>query len=142
MAKIPKVIPINHDDYHAEHIGRTADGRQFFITRPFIPGKREFLALYLFDLKGQLLEAIIHDLGRREEVDEEAARQLYQQLLDSLGKVKFRRIKIAPFQIERFGVTFGLIPDEPEEGEEVHYVIMQPGDVMAFYPPWDGDYDT
>ena len=30
----PELIAINHDDYHAEHVGRTADGRQFFLTRP------------------------------------------------------------------------------------------------------------
>jgi hypothetical protein len=63
----PEKITIRHDDYHARHIGRTADGRQFFLTNPFVwaigynPG-REFLALYIFDSDGNLLEAKIDDL--------------------------------------------------------------------------------
>jgi hypothetical protein len=34
---LPKTIAINPDDYHARHVGRTADGRQFFLTTPFEP---------------------------------------------------------------------------------------------------------
>ena len=57
----PDTIAIDPDDYHAEHVGRTADGRQFFLTTPFDPaiGGRagsEFVALYLFDATGKLLE--------------------------------------------------------------------------------------
>lgn len=69
----PELIRINHDDYHARHIGWTADERQFFLTNPFVPklgGEegREFLALYIFDAEGSLLEARIDDLGVRESV--------------------------------------------------------------------------
>ena len=47
----PETIAIDPDDYHAEHVGRTADGRQFFLTTPFEPaiGGRagsEFVALH------------------------------------------------------------------------------------------------
>ena len=45
----PEKIAIAHDDYHAEHVGRTRDGRQFFVTTPFVPHGREFIAVYLFD---------------------------------------------------------------------------------------------
>ena len=34
--KPPTLIAINHDDYHAEHVGRMSDGRQFFLTMPFV----------------------------------------------------------------------------------------------------------
>jgi hypothetical protein len=34
----PTRIAIDHDDYHAEHVGHTADGRQSFLTTPFEPG--------------------------------------------------------------------------------------------------------
>jgi hypothetical protein len=45
--------------------------------------------------------------------------------------------------VDRFGTTFGLIPVEPEEGEDFWYVDLQPGDYMAFSEPWDsGDYET
>jgi hypothetical protein len=68
----PDIIAINHDDYHAEHIGRTADGRQFLLTTPFVPAIHgcegsgsEFVALYLFDAAGKLLEARINAFGPR-----------------------------------------------------------------------------
>ena len=75
----PKTVAVGHDDYAARFVGRTADGRQFFLTNPFVPAiggnpGREFLALYLFDKDGLLLDAQIEDLGVRPEVDEEAAR--------------------------------------------------------------------
>lgn len=46
-----------------------------------------------------------------------------------------------PFQVERFGVTFGLIFDAPEDGDAC-WVEAQAGDYLAFRPPWDGRYDT
>jgi hypothetical protein len=105
------------------------------------PG-REFLALYLFDAEGNLLEAKIDDLGTREQLDEDFARSLREARLSELGKVSFRHIKVAPFRAERFGVDFGLIPHAPEEDDEDWSVTVEPGDYMCFYPPWDGDYDT
>lgn len=68
-SNIPARIPIAHDDHHASHIGRLADGRQFLVTTPFVPALdsdpgREFIAVYLFDAVGALLEARIDDVGR------------------------------------------------------------------------------
>ncbi|GAB3841123.1 hypothetical protein ACFPIJ_44290 [Dactylosporangium cerinum] len=117
----PSLIAIDHDDYHAEHVGRTADGRQFFLTTPFEPafaGKddgQEFVALYLFDGHGALVAAKIDAFGPRAFVDDEARRATYEARLRELGDVTFTRIEIAPFAVERFGTTFGLIPRPPEE---------------------------
>ena len=149
----PKLISINHDDYHAKHVGKTADGRQFFITTPFVPAiggisGREFLALYLFDAKGELLEAKIDDLGARQnsflpgQVNPDFSESLLKTRLAELGNVDFCNIEVAPFRIERFETEFGLIPNEPEDEDEEWSVILMPGNYMAFYPPWDGDYDT
>jgi hypothetical protein len=61
----PTRIAINHNAFEAKHVGHTADGRQFFLTRPFDPGTdgaddaRDFVAVYLFDEKGQFLDAEI-----------------------------------------------------------------------------------
>ena len=147
----PKLIAINHDDYHAEHIGRTADGRQFFLTTPFEPaigGKEgcEYVALYLFDSRGRLLEAKIESFGPRNamtEMDREKQRGLYDQWLMELGRVSYERIEVMPFSIERFGTNFGLIPRVPEEPDDVWAVELLPGNYMAFFEPWDsGDYDS
>jgi hypothetical protein len=144
---LPKRIPIAHDDYHARHVGRLADGRQFFATTPFIPAigpraGREFLAVYVFDADGRLLEARIDDLGVRKDVDEDAARALLEKRIEALGPLRFGNIAVRPFSVERFDTTFGLIPCDPEDAEEGWFVELHPGDHMSFHPPWDGTYDT
>ncbi len=143
----PKLFPINHDDYHAKHIGRTSDGRQFFLTTPFVPALDdnpgcEFIALFIFDTKGTLLEGKIDNLGPRATLDRDAASAKYEERLAELGKVTFCQIKIAPFEINRFDTQFGLIARPPEEDDEDWAVELHPGNYMAFFPPWDGDYDT
>jgi hypothetical protein len=144
----PKTVSLDHDDYAAADVGRTKDGRQFFLTTPFLPslGKdpgREFLALYLFDKQGNLRSATIDDWGPRAGMDLTARLARRDALLASLGKVKYQRIKVAPFRVEMFGVEFGFIPQPPEEPDEDWCVIVEPGDYMCFWPPWtSGDYDT
>lgn len=144
----PKLVAINHDDYHAEHVGRTADGRQFFLTTPFEPGDggktgNEFVALFLFDGGGKLIEAKIDQFGPRSTMDEKKRRAVYRARLRELGAAKFERIEVAPFSVKRFGTEFGLIACPPEEEDGEWVVELHPGNYMAFFKPWDsGDYDT
>src|SRR5436309_15507020 len=99
MAKrAPKIVALDHDDYAAEYVGVTEDGRQFFLTTPFVPADaigadtgREFLALYLFDKTGALLSATIDDLGPRSRLDEAARIARRYELLAPLGEVEYRR---------------------------------------------------
>lgn len=147
-SKRPKIIAIDHDDYQASHIGRTSDGRQFFLTNPFLAAGdgnagREFVALYLFDQHGKFLEARIDDLGPRTGLDERRYREVFQQRLAELGPVEYCRIEVRPFQIERFDTIFGLIPRRPEDEDDGWWVELEPGNYMAFHEPWDsGEYDT
>lgn len=142
----PPLIAIDHDDHHARHVGHTADGGQFFLTTPFLPEDgtdpgREFVALFLFDAAGALVEARIDDLGPRASLDEADQRAREDSHLAALGEMTFDRIVIAPFSVERFGTTFGLIVDDAD-GDEC-WVTLQPGDYMAFSEPWDsGEYCT
>lgn len=144
----PALITIDHDDYHAEHVGHTADGRQFFLTNPFVPAfkgepGREFIALYLFDQQGRFLEACIDDLGTRAGLDIDHARRLTARRLEEIGPVDYGRIEVQCFHVERFGTMFGLVPNPPEDDEEGWWVTVEPGDYMAFHEPWDsGEYDT
>jgi hypothetical protein len=144
----PDLIAIDHDDYHAKHVGRTEDGGQFFLTTPFEPAMgdekgSEYVALFLFDEEGALVDAKIDDFGPRASVDDAARRAVYEQRLAELGDVEFDRIEVKPFAVERFGRQFGLIPREPEEDDEPWAVEMMPGNYMAFFEPWDsGEYDT
>ena len=144
----PTLLAIDADDYHAEHVGRTFDGRQFFLTTPFEPAIAdkpgcEFVALYTFDESGKLIAAEIDSFGPRETMDDVARKSAYEVRLHSLGEVSFERIVIAPFSLEKFGTTFGLVLRQPEDEDDPWAVEVQPGNYMAFFEPWDsGEYDT
>jgi hypothetical protein len=144
----PTLIALDCDDYAAKYVGRTATGEQFFITTPFVPAigvdaGREFLAVYRFDQRGKLLDARIDDLGSRAELDLDQAGKLLAQRVADLGPVKFGRIEVQPFEIERFGTTFGIVPRSPETDQDGWWAEVQPGNYMAFHEPWDsGEYDT
>ncbi len=144
----PTRIAIDHDDYHARHVGKTADGRQFFLTTPFEPAINgnaggEFNALYLFEADGEFISAQIEPFGPRGTFDDAVQQAAYLKLLDGLGPVTFERIDVAPFEIERFGSSFGLIGRDCDDPEDEIAVEVQPGNYMAFFEPWDsGEYDT
>jgi hypothetical protein len=145
----PSKVAIDHDDYHAAHVGTLADGRQFFATTPFVPAVngpgREFIAIYVFDATGRFLEARIDDLGPRASSDAQKARALFDQRIGELGRLHYGRIEVAPFRVARYGETFGLIARPPEDASEDDswWVEVQPGNYMAFHEPWDsGEYDT
>ncbi len=144
----PRTIAINHDDYHANCIGKTETGTQFFLTPLFIPASQsnegsEYLALFKFDSKGSLVESEILNLGSRKELDKSKAKQKYSQLLNSLGSVEYCRIVVQPFSVQKDGVDFGLVLREPEDADDVWAVELLPGNFMAFFEPWDsGEYDT
>ncbi|MBU2713184.1 hypothetical protein [Zooshikella harenae] len=144
----PEKIAIDYDNYHAEHIGITSDGLQFFLTTPFEPAFPntegcEYIALFKFDLEGNLVDSTIDTLGPRGSYDDDFRKEKYLSRLDELGEVKFQRIEVKPFSIEHNGVKMGLIVREPEEEDDVWAVEMLPGNYMAFFEPWDsGEYDT
>jgi hypothetical protein len=57
--------------------------------------------------------------------------------------VEYGRIAVQPFEVERFGTAFGLVPRPPKSDEDGWWVEVQPGNYMAFHEPWDsGEYDT
>ncbi len=142
----PTSLLIAHDEDAAADIGITADGRQFFLTQPFVPALDgpgcEFVAMFIFDAAGNLIEAIIDNLGPRKSMDRDHRNKLCQQRLDDLGPQEYRDIRVKPFRIERFGIEFGLIPRPPEEPGDPWWVVLTPGEYMAFTEPWDGTYDT
>ncbi len=147
-AQPPRLIVIDHDEYHASRIGRIKGGLQVFVTTPFVAAStgdsgREFLAVYLFDIQGKLIEARIDDLGPRAEFDRDQAVRVLDQRMSELGPINHCRIRVQPFAIERFGTTFGLVPRPPQDEGDSWWVEMQPGNYMAFHEPWEsGEYDT
>jgi hypothetical protein len=147
-SKYPSKILIRHDDHHAQFMGRLSDGSQFFLTTPFIPATHnegcEFIALYKFNSNGEFLSAQIEKLGVRKLLDPKSADAKFHLILSNLGELHYGDIIIQPFELKKFGVTFGLIPIDSEfvENEDDLCLELRPGNYMAFYPPWDGYYDT
>jgi hypothetical protein len=124
-------------------------GRQFFVTTPFVPAigasaGREFLAVFLFDQAGALLEARIDDLDTRATFNKAAARALLDKRVAELGPITFEDIEVQPFSVERFGVTFGLIPrwKDHGSGDDGVWIELHPGNYMASQEPCNGEYDT
>ena len=136
----PELIYIEHDDYHARFIGRTANGLQFFFPPIFVPGGDEFVVLFVFNESGDLVESKIENLGPRETFDVEHARAVRAEWLAQLGPLEFGDIQVKPFAVEHSGEMMGLIP---ERCPDYWVVQVLPGNVMAFTEPWDsGVYDT
>ena len=139
----PELISIHHDDYHAQHIGTTSDGSQFFLTTPFEPNKCEYIALFKFDGLGNLIDSNIETLGERGSFTQEFASEKYNLMLQSLGDVEFGNIKVKPFSVSFNNIEIGLITRVPEDEDDVWAVELLPGNFMAFFEPWDsGEYDT
>ena len=140
----PDLIRIAPDNYHAQWVGEAPDGRLFFATHPFVPGHgptaaREFIALYLWRKDGSFDEARITELSGDAG---DAKNSLERFLVEQLGPAEsltIRTIDVATFSVERDGIAFGLIYRRSEDTE---YVEVLPGNYMAFYPPWNGEYDT
>jgi hypothetical protein len=127
----PKKIRINHDDYYASLVGRTRDGRQFFITQPFVPYLQDFVARYLFDQAGTCIDVKVQDLGVRATgeppgnalLNNDMAEQIQRTFLLELGETELCDIEVIPFSHNEYGTTFGLIINAPEEPDDNHGAI-------------------
>ncbi|HZW08248.1 MAG TPA: hypothetical protein VFF65_14080, partial [Phycisphaerales bacterium] len=110
--------------------------------------RRDFAMLYLFNADGSLRgdggDGAEGGAEIREFASEDEAAAIFadfEKRLASLGS-KPGDIVVRPFRLERFGIEFGLIPRPPEQKGDDWAVILEPGNCMAFFPPWDGGYDT
>jgi len=80
-------------------------------------------------------------VGERGKYPAESMGQLVDSRLSDLGKRTRTDIWVKPFQIERHGATFGLVPRHVEGSGWV--VEFMPGNTLQFFPPWEtGEYDT
>jgi hypothetical protein len=135
---LPDKIPIRWmPDLHTAHVGRFHDSKQFFLAEHLVPlvvddsRSREYVALYCFDSAGMFARCKIVQ-PRRFEVDETV-----KALLAELGPHRFMDICVSPFEVTFDNLKFGLIPD-PKRGA----ITLQPGSVISFMQPWDGEYYT
>lgn len=143
-AGYPERILLIPDDYHLRHVGRLADGRQYWIdvqllSDPRTRVTRDFVCLYVFDAAGGLEMHEIHALGPRTP-DQPAASAVIAELLQSLPGTRASEIRVRPFSVEHDGQVFGLVVRDT--GSD-YVVDAWPGMTLMFYAPWpDGGYDT
>ena len=130
---IPKLIPIAREaGYHTDQIGSYADGQYVGFAFFLEPGQQRLVSvLHLFDVAGVHVSSQAWDSGSGVDPQTELNRAIA-----ALPKAKPGNVLVVPFSVEFFGTTFGLIPDEDEE--RVDYEPYG----LAFFPPWDGLYDT
>lgn len=135
---IPDKIQIRWmPDLHTAHIGQYGDSEQFLITEHLVPSlnddslAREYIALYCFDSSGKLTS---HKIAGPLAFDTEAT---VDSLLSDLAGHKFGDIYVAPFQVTFDGRIFGLLPNA-EQGT----IQLEPGAMITFMEPWDGEYYT
>ena len=154
---VPARIKIAREEgYHTDTIGRCDDGRQFmaFVVASMPVGtgrlpddwrkhKRWHAILHTFDRFGNHLKSDIWTAGCSADGEQEMIRRAesrLSQMLAALGPIRYCDVSISHFRIEVDGRVFGLVDASvPEEGHES--IRLLPND-LAFFPPWDGTYDT
>ena len=146
---IPEIIPILRiEDYHTHYIGHLADGRQFFGYETFVLPKdasggdwasrrQEYAVLYLFDQHGTHLATDFWYGGTSAEPRSPGTTQRLEEMIEALGPYEFGDIKVRPFLTMIDNVEFGLVPDLESE-----CISLEPSSTIAFYAPWEGEYDT
>ena len=99
--------------------------------------------MHRFDGMGVHLETVARFAGRT--ADGEAlviqrARTYLSALLSRLPRLIPQDVFVGLFSVEIHGRTFGLV-DASEPDEDYERITLVPND-LAFFPPYDGSYDT
>ena len=151
---IHNTFPIKRiEGYHTQHLGKFADGKQFFgtIAETFIQPRnyqgnwqeqvQQHLLLYIFVRVG-------NHIHTRHQQFEGNARNSFEiqvlqldKMIEEMGAFEYGDIRIKPFPLEMevsgVKMTFGLVPLH-----EQNVVVLEPGYTIALRAPWDGSYDT
>jgi hypothetical protein len=146
---VPDRILIVPDEWDTSMVGTAEDGRRFFLTQPFDPGRAEYAAIFYWNADGSYNSIVVTDLGSRDDLDRATVDAAIAKLKEQLGNFTIEQISVAPFSEKHDGIDFGLVPyaghDPAELGlsaTDPAWVSVLPGDYIAYYWPWDGEYDT
>ncbi len=149
---LPDKIPIARmEDYHTEYIGKCANGHQFWVYQTFVYEKpveergsgkwaefrREYVIRYLFDAKGNFLDARYFYNGYASDLPNSAGEEKIREFLAELEPYSFCDIEVFLFNVMLDGYEFGLM-----KNEEFDCIDLQPESVISFQEPWDGEYNT
>ena len=82
------------DDFHLTHVGELHDGNYFWIDNQLASDgndTRDFIAVYIFDRKGNLIDSKIIDRGLRSNSDQ----LLLKEVIDLFGPFHFQSRHLA-----------------------------------------------
>jgi formate hydrogenlyase regulatory protein HycA len=154
---VPSKIPIKRDaNYHTHYVGAAKqNGRpvQFMafiaatLPRPLPKNwraqKRWYAVVHRFDDRGRHLRTEAMFAGVTADGENrviERARELRTKLLSSLEDISYGDVSVELFATRIEGHLFGLVDGSaPEEG--ILKIDLWPAD-LAFFAPWNGEYDT
>ena len=140
----PEKLLIVPDEFHLDHAGRCADGRNVIITTQLIFGAaqtRDFICTFWFDDDEKLLAHRIDEVGMRGAYEKETGKRIWASHVEAVGRIVPQPFWVKPFSVDFADRVFGLVPELMEDGD--WRVIFEPGNTMAFFAPWDsGEYDT
>ena len=135
---LPDELPIRWmPDLQTSNVGHFNGSDQFFLAhhsahyRSNTSVRGQYAALYCFARNGALTAHKI--IGPLKAVTDDTISRLRSEL----GPHKFGDILVAPFQLAFDGLIFGLLPDR-EKGT----ITLEPGSMITFKEPWDGEYYT
>jgi len=148
----PERFTIVPDDYHVPYAGTAEDGRKFFLSQELFsfgtvhhPGSA-YVGLFLWKADGTFDEIQVDKVARPAglppgQAAPAGADDLVKARLAELGDYVLEPIEVEPFTDKVDGVTFGWKVNRTGDGS--YSLNIEPGDFIAYYPPWDGlDYDT
>lgn len=136
------------DSFHLTDVGELNDGNYYWIDRQLVSDgtdTRDFVAVYLFDPQGNLINSEIIDRGLRSDPNKIPLEDVFDRVSKRIGVKRRTDFWVYPFSVAAFGQKFGLVVRERQEGERDGFqaVDAMPGFTLMFYPPWiDGLYDT
>jgi len=149
-----KIKIVREEGYHTHYIGKYRTRRQFmaFVVASLPDGKlpedwpeqkRWYSIVHLFDKDGNHTETKHKYIGTTADGEKNVIKKGLIQLakmLQEIGPIKYANIQVKLFEVEIDGRKFGL-KDASVSDEGYESIHLIPND-LAFFPPWDGSYDT
>lgn len=149
---IPERLPIARmEDHHTHYLGSTPDGILFWAYDTYAFSgpdaeisqdenrqqyRRDYVLLHTFDDAGNYLTTKYWSVSTSATSAYQANEKL-EEMIGELGDITFHDIEVSIFQTQIDNIVFGLVPDE-----ETGMINLQPGSMISFMEPWDGEYYT
>ena len=148
----PSKIKIKRESgFHTYHIGKRPDGTQFMAFVVGVPSKKQpstkrgklkwYAVVHRFNADGTHLRTEASFLGAKEFASRLGDPETdLIRMVKRLGRIRYGDIKVKLFSVRVEGIVFGLVDSSVPEDNYQRIDLIPNG--LAFFPPWNGDYET